>query len=103
MVDLLVHGCFIALTPLAKACVGTSGGDCHLPQVITDPLDPVSASKKDFDNIFRGEDESKDVTDDEEEIERKREGKGKPVRASCDFCAVHTQGSVALLTCHYAA
>lgn len=31
------------------------------------------------DNILKGEDESKDVTDDEEEVERKREEKGKAV------------------------
>ena len=36
--------------------------------------DPVSASEKDSDDIFKGDDQSKDVTDDEEEIERKREG-----------------------------
>ena len=61
---------------LKNGAYDEAGNLYQLPEyVISDPENMLSDSA----NILKGEDESKDVTDDEEEIERKREEKGKAV------------------------
>ena len=61
---------------LKNGAYDEAGNLYQLPEyVICDPENMLSDSA----NILKGEDESKDVTDDEEEIERKREEKGKAV------------------------
>ena len=61
---------------LKNGAYDEAGNLYQLPEyVISDPENMLLDSS----NILKGEDESKDVTDDEEEIERKREEKGKAV------------------------
>ena len=61
---------------LKNGAYDEAGNLYQLPEyVISDPENMLL----DSDNILKGEDESKDVTDDEEEIQRKREEKGKAV------------------------
>ena len=61
---------------LKNGAYDDAGNLYQLPEyVISDPENMLS----DATNILKGEDESKDVTEDEEEIERKREEKGKAV------------------------
>ncbi|KAK0509379.1 hypothetical protein JMJ35_007773 [Cladonia borealis] len=61
---------------LKNGAYDEAGNLYQLPEyVISDPENMLL----DSDNILKGEDESKDVTDDEEVIERKREEKGKAV------------------------
>ena len=61
---------------LKNGAYDEAGNLYQLPEyVISDPENMLS----DATNILKGEDESKDVTEDEEEIERKREEKGKAV------------------------
>ena len=61
---------------LKNGAYDEAGNLYQLPEyVISDPENMLLDSG----NILKGEDESKDVTDDEEEIERKREEKGKAV------------------------
>ncbi len=61
---------------LKNGAYDEAGNLYQLPEyVISDPENMLLDSN----NILKGEDVSKDVTDDEEEIERKREEKGKAV------------------------
>ena len=61
---------------LKNGAYDEAGNLYQLPEyVISDPENMLL----DSDNILKRVDESKDVTDDEEEIERKREEKGKAV------------------------
>ena len=61
---------------LKNGAYDEAGNLYQLPEyVISDPENIIL----DSDNILKGEAESKDVTDDEEEIARKREEKGKAV------------------------
>ena len=61
---------------LKNGAYDEAGNLYQLPEyVISDPENMLLDSG----NILKGEDESKNVTDDEEEIERKREEKGKAV------------------------